>query len=95
LRPYLQVGYQGSNLTPDQVLFNMAMSKVRIAVEWAFRDLKMYFTHMDFARKLNMGVTPVDCGTSAPQYYGTSGSVSMEVRQPNTSTVILFRSKNT
>jgi hypothetical protein len=58
LRPYLQVGYQGSNLNPDQVHFNMSMSKVRIAVEWAFRDLKMYFTHMDFPRKLKMGVTP-------------------------------------
>jgi hypothetical protein len=48
LRPYLQVGYQGSNLTADQILFNASMSKVRIAVEWAFRDVKMYFTHVDF-----------------------------------------------
>jgi nuclease HARBI1 len=61
LRPYLQVGYQGSNLTPDQVHFNMSMSKVRIAVEWAFRDLKMYFTNLDFPRKLKMGVTLGGC----------------------------------
>jgi hypothetical protein len=34
------------------------MYKVRIAVEWTFRDIKMYFTHIDLPRKLNMGVTP-------------------------------------
>jgi hypothetical protein len=34
------------------------MSKVLIAVEWALRDVKMYFTHVDFPRKLRMGITP-------------------------------------
>ena len=58
LRPYLQVGYQGSSFTADQTVFNASMSKVRIAVEWAFRDVKMYFTHVDFPRKLRMGITP-------------------------------------
>jgi DDE superfamily endonuclease len=57
LRPYLQVGYQGSNLNLDQVQFNASMSKVRIAVEWAFRDIKMYLTHVDLPRKLKLGVT--------------------------------------
>jgi hypothetical protein len=58
LRLYLQVGFQGSNLTGDQIQFNSSMSKVRIAVEWTFRDIKMYFTHIDLPRKLKMGVTP-------------------------------------
>jgi hypothetical protein len=58
LGPYLQVGYQGSNLTPDQVHLNMSISKVRIAFKWVFHDLKMYFTYMDFPRKLKLGVTP-------------------------------------
>jgi hypothetical protein len=39
-------------------MVNATMSKVRIAVEWAFRDVKMYFTHIDFPRKLNLSVTP-------------------------------------
>jgi DDE superfamily endonuclease len=40
LRPYMQVGYQGSNITADQKLLNASMPKVRISVEWAFRDVK-------------------------------------------------------
>jgi hypothetical protein len=56
LRPYIQVGYQGSNFNADQVLFNASMSKVRIAVDWAFRDVKIYFTHVDLSRKLRMGI---------------------------------------
>jgi hypothetical protein len=39
-RPYLQIGYRGSHLTLQQVQFNVAMSKVRISLEWAFRDLE-------------------------------------------------------
>jgi hypothetical protein len=57
LRPYLQIGYRGSHLTP-QVQLNIAMSTVRIAVEWAFRDVKLYFTHVDVPRKLKLLVTP-------------------------------------
>jgi DDE superfamily endonuclease len=41
LRPYLQVGFQGSDASLEQSLFNAEMSKVRIAVEWAFRDVKL------------------------------------------------------
>jgi nuclease HARBI1 len=59
LRPYLQIGHQGSNLSPEQLQFNASMSKVRIGVEWAFRDVKMYLTHIDVARKMKLGVTPV------------------------------------
>jgi DDE superfamily endonuclease len=59
LRPYLQVGFKGSTLSPDEVVFNLSMSKVRVAVEWAFRDVKQYFTHLDVPRKLRLRVTPV------------------------------------
>ena len=57
-RPYLQVGFQGSNLTEYRIQFNSSVSNVRIAVEWNFRDIKMYFTHIYLPRKLKMGVTP-------------------------------------
>jgi DDE superfamily endonuclease len=59
LRPYLQVGLKGSVRSPEEVAFNEAMSKVRITVEWAFRDVKQYFTHLDMPRKLRLRVTPV------------------------------------
>jgi hypothetical protein len=58
LRPYLQIGYRGSNLTLKQVQFNVEMSKVRIEVQWAFRDVKMYFTHVEVPRKLKLRITP-------------------------------------
>jgi DDE superfamily endonuclease len=50
-RPYIKVGYQSSNFTADQILFNASMSKVRKAVEWDLRDVKIYFTQVDFPRK--------------------------------------------
>jgi hypothetical protein len=56
LRPYIQVGYKGSNFNADQILFHASMSKVRIVVEWAFRDVKIYLTHFDIPRKLRMGI---------------------------------------
>jgi DDE superfamily endonuclease len=59
LRPYLQTGYHGSTLNMEQIQFNMSMSRLRIAVEWAFRDIKTYFTHIDLPRKLKLGITPV------------------------------------
>jgi hypothetical protein len=58
LRPYLQVGYKGSSLSAEETSFNTAMSKVRVAVEWAFKDIKQYFTHLDVPRKLRLRVTP-------------------------------------
>jgi DDE superfamily endonuclease len=58
LRPYLQVGFKCSVRSPEEVAFNEAMSKVRVTVEWAFRDVKQYFTHPDVPRKLRLRVTP-------------------------------------
>jgi hypothetical protein len=58
LRLYLQVGFKGSALSPDEVASNSALSKVRVTVEWAFRDVRQYFTHQDVPRKLQLRVTP-------------------------------------
>jgi hypothetical protein len=41
-RPYIKVGYQSSNFTADQILFNASMSKVRKAVEWDLRQDILY-----------------------------------------------------
>ena len=58
LCPYLKLGFKGSERSPEEVALNEAMSKVRITVEWAFRDVKHYFTHLDVPRKLRLRVTP-------------------------------------
>jgi len=58
LRAYLQTGFQGSALSQEQKDFNKLMSAVRIAVEWAFKDVKKYFTHVDSPRKLGLRRTP-------------------------------------
>jgi hypothetical protein len=58
LRPYLQTGFRGSTISSDEMAFNASMSKVRVTVEWAFRDVKQYFTHVDLPRKLRLRETP-------------------------------------
>jgi DDE superfamily endonuclease len=58
LRPNLQAGFRGSTISPDEVAINASMSKVRVTVEWSFRDVKQYFTHVDLPRKLRLRETP-------------------------------------
>jgi len=58
LRPYLQIGFRGSTLTDEEKEFNKQMSAVRVSVEWAFKDIKKYFTHVDTPRKLALKSTP-------------------------------------
>ena len=58
-RWFLEVPYQGSNLTSAQRAFNRAMSAVRITVEWIFKEVKLYFTTMDYKRKLKVKESPV------------------------------------
>ena len=59
LRPYLQVGFKSASLTEEQLEFNKRMSTCRVAVEWAFKDIKKYFTHVDMPIKLQLKKTPV------------------------------------
>jgi hypothetical protein len=58
LRPYLQVWFKGSTISPDEEAFHAPMSSVRVRVEWAFRDVKQYFTHQDVPRKLRLREAP-------------------------------------
>jgi nuclease HARBI1 len=57
LRPYLQVRFKGSSTTPEEISFNASMSKIGVTAEWAFRDVKQYFTHVDVPRKLRLRVS--------------------------------------
>lgn len=40
--------------TIEQVAFNSAMSEVRLAVEYPYKDLKQFQTSQTFARKLKV-----------------------------------------
>jgi nuclease HARBI1 len=59
LRPYMEVPYQGSNLSEEQKSLNKAMSAIRITVEWIFKEVKQYWSTMDYKRKLRVGEFPV------------------------------------
>jgi hypothetical protein len=58
LRPYLQMVLRGSINSSDEMALNASKSKVRVTVEWLFRDVKQYFTHVDLPRKLRSRETP-------------------------------------
>ena len=59
LQPYMMVGYRGNELSEQQRKFNMDMSKARITVEWTFKEIKKFFTHVDVPRKMSVSITPV------------------------------------
>jgi nuclease HARBI1 len=58
LRPYLMTPFEGGNLTEDEALFNKWMSTARVSVEWTFKDVKKYFSHIAFPRKIVLSRTP-------------------------------------
>jgi nuclease HARBI1 len=58
IRPHLITPFEGSNITPQRALFNRRMSRVRVSVERAFRDIKRYFSHITLPRKMVLSRTP-------------------------------------
>ncbi|XP_071946235.1 uncharacterized protein [Antedon mediterranea] len=50
LRPQLQAPFPTVRITPEQVAFNAAMSKVRISVEWLFVDIVNIFKFTDYKK---------------------------------------------
>ncbi|PXF43242.1 hypothetical protein BWQ96_07015 [Gracilariopsis chorda] len=58
IRPYLIKSYGGALLTEELKQFNEEMSAYRTAAEWAFEDIKKYFSHVSSARKMQIGCTP-------------------------------------
>ena len=60
LRFHLQGPFRrGVQLTQEQLAYNTAMSKLRVAVEWVFGDIKTYFAFLDFKKKLKIGLSAV------------------------------------
>jgi nuclease HARBI1 len=58
LRPYMMTPFEGANLDANELLFNKRMSKDRVSVEWAFKGIKKYFSHIAFPRKIALSRTP-------------------------------------
>lgn len=59
LRPYLIVLFSGYSITLPQSKFNKSMARVWNAVKWGFKEIKRYFTHVDFPRKMTIEDVPV------------------------------------
>ena len=55
----MQVPFEGRNLNNNQVIFNSFMSKVRIAVEWMFKVVKLCFLVVSNKWKLKLHKVPV------------------------------------
>ncbi len=62
---YSRVG-GGPPLTPAQELFNAAISRVRVSVEWSFMETVNRFGYLDCKKQLKIYQTPVD------HYYKTA-----------------------
>jgi hypothetical protein len=58
LRPYLMAPYEGANLGANELPFNKRMSKGRVRVKWAFKDIKKHYLHIAFPRKIVLSRTP-------------------------------------
>ncbi|XP_066920034.1 uncharacterized protein [Clytia hemisphaerica] len=59
LRPQLQCPFKGVRITPLQRQWNLAMSSVRVSVEWIFNDIINYFKFIDFRKNLKLGLSAV------------------------------------
>lgn len=58
-RWYLYIPFRGSNLCEARRKFNEAMSMARVTVEWFFKEVKLYWTSVDFKRKLRINESGV------------------------------------
>lgn len=59
LRPWLQTAFPRTNASADEIMYNKAMSAVREAVEWTYKDIKQLWTSQDFKRGLKVRKAPI------------------------------------
>lgn len=59
LSSHLVSPYMGSELAPEERLFNNSMSKVREAVEWGFAEVIRQFAFLDFHKNQKVLLQPV------------------------------------
>jgi DDE superfamily endonuclease len=87
LHPFMEVPYQGSNLSEEQKHLNMAMSASRITIDWIFKEAKQYWSTMDYKRKLSVVECPVDGLYTAAMLLKHLYIVSIQILLHNTSLV--------
>lgn len=58
-REFMEVPFTGAALNDNQAAFNKAMALARVTVEWMFKEIKQYWTTVDFKRKMKVGEAPV------------------------------------
>jgi hypothetical protein len=51
-RLYLMTLFEGANLAADEALFNKRLLKARVSAELSFKDIRKYFSHSSFLRKM-------------------------------------------
>ena len=56
---HLQAPFRNMHLTPQMVLYNEAMSEVRVAVDWLFGNITNYFKFIDFKSQLRVNMSAV------------------------------------
>jgi len=91
LRPHLQAPFKGANISPNQALWNKAMSETRVAVEWIFGDIINYFKSLDFKKNLNIILSAVGkmyvvsalLHNARAILYGTTTSKYFDIEPPS------------
>ena len=89
-RMHLQTPYKGNDLTNDQKAFNIAMSKVRVSVEWVFGEIAGYFAFIDFKknqeiRLQQVGTMYITCAllrNAISCLYGSTTSIYFNLDPP-------------
>lgn len=59
LSPWMQAAFDRRSATPEQMFLNTAMSSVRVAVEWNYKELKQMWSANDYARNLRPSTSVV------------------------------------
>ena len=59
LRPQLQTPFRNLHMNQQQNEYNIAMSKVRISVEWVFGDITNFLKFLDFKKNLKIFLSPI------------------------------------
>ena len=59
IRPFMMIYSNNACLAEAQLYFNKRMSQISAFFEHEFKDIKQYFTHIDFVRKGQISVNSV------------------------------------
>ena len=51
---------QGDNLPDEQRVYNTALSSARVTLKYIFKEMKFYWTTVEFKRKMRVNQSPVD-----------------------------------